>query len=52
MAGAFFLVFASSDTVPGRKLDILPEIFHLEIHTVICDLLIFRSGCLHGEILD
>jgi len=45
-------VFASFDVVPGGKPDVLPEIFHLDIHNVICDLLIFRSGCLHGEILD
>lgn len=49
---SFSSVGASFDVVPGGTLDVLPEIFHSKIHNVLCDLLMFRSGCLHGEILD
>lgn len=54
MAGLCLIscISASFDVVPGGKLDVLPEIFHSEIHNVLCDLLMFRSGCLHGEIHD
>ena len=39
IAGSIFfsLVFATFDVVLGGKLDVLLEIFDLEIHNAICD---------------
>ena len=51
--GVFFpCISASCNVVRCGKLDVRPEIFYSEIRNAVCDLLMFRSGCLHGEILD